>query len=245
MTLGLEAIPALAIPEADAIRKLEVVPVHVVVNAEGGPIFPAYDYVALNAEGQPVFPFYQQLNQLVLPMFMTVEQARQAQEALEGRPDAEGSRVASMPLNIALERNERLVQEIKAKDESRSLVTPLVPAMADWRKAKEILQAEGYSRQEIARNLKVPVFLTHPPISITPPGAEEAKIALFFNYRQLQQAKQAVADFGGEDRVWDLRQALNVLVQDEEDQYFIFPTEDLIQTFQDQQEAPPEEAAQE
>jgi len=87
--------------------------------------------------------------------------------------------------------------------------------------------------------------LTHPPISITPPGAEEAKIALFFNYRQLQQAKQAVADFGGEDRVWDLRQALNVLVQDEEDQYFIFPTEDLIQTFQDQQEAPPEEAAQE
>ncbi|MYG38924.1 MAG: phage portal protein [Synechococcus sp. SB0676_bin_10] len=236
--LGLEAMPVLAIPEAEAIRKLEVVAVHVVVNAEGEPIFPVYHYVALNAEGQPVFPFHQQLNQLVLPMFMTAEQAQQEKKALEGRiPDTEGSRVVSMPLNVALERNERLVQEIKARDESQSLVTPLVPAMADWRKAEELLRAEGFSRQEIARNLKVPVFLTHPPISITPPGTEEAKIALFFNYSQLQQAKQAVPGFEGEDKVLNLTQALNLLVQEEEDTYFFFPTEDLIKTFQAQQEA--------
>ena len=231
-------MPVLAIPEAEAIRKLEVVAVHVVVNAEGEPIFPVYHYVALNAEGQPVFPFHQQLNQLVLPMFMTAEQAQQEKKALEGRiPDTEGSRVVSMPLNVALERNERLVQEIKARDESQSLVTPLVPAMADWRKAEELLRAEGFSRQEIARNLKVPVFSTHPPISITPPGTEEAKIALFFNYSQLQQAKQAVPGFEGEDKVLNLTQALNLLVQEEEDTYFFFPTEDLIKTFQAQQEA--------
>lgn len=237
LMLGLGAMPVQAIPEAEAIKKLEVVAVHVVVNAEGGPIFPVYHYVALNAEDRPVFPFYQQLlDQLVLPMFMTAEQAQQEQKTLEGRPDAEGSRVVSMALNIALERNERLVQEIKERDDSKSLITPLVPARADWRKAEELLRAEGFSRQEIAQNLKVPVFLTDPPISITPPGMEEAKIALFFNYSQLQQAKQAVPDFEGEDKVMDLRRAINVLVQDEEDKYFFFPTEDLIKTIQAQQE---------
>ena len=262
LTLGLGAMPALAIPEADAIRKLEAVAVHVVVNGEGGPIFHTYDYRALNRAGQAVFPFEQQFNQLVLPMFMTAEQAEQAQESLEreGRPDAEGSRVVSVSLNIALEQNERLVQEVKAKDERMALVTPLVPAMADWRKAEELLRAEGFSRQEIARTLKVPVFLTDPSITITPPGAEEAKIALFFNYSQLQQAKQAVPGFEGQDKVIDLRQVINRLVQEEEDKYFFVPTEDLIKTFQAQQqqsppsstqpgqarqEAAPEEAAQE
>lgn len=226
LTLGLGAMPALAIPEADAIRKLEAVAVHVVVNGEGGLIFHTYDYMAVDGEGRPVFPFYQQFNQLALPMFMTAEQARQAQETLEreGRPDAEGSRVVALPLNSALEQSERLVQEIKARDESQSLITPLVPAMADWRKAEQILRAERYSRQEIAQTLKVPIFFTIPPITITPPGTEEAKIALFFNYSQLQEAKQAVPDFDGQDRVWDLRKALNVLVQDEEDRYFFVPT---------------------
>ncbi|MCY4174321.1 MAG: hypothetical protein OXF25_09745 [Cyanobacteria bacterium MAG CAR3_bin_5] len=247
LTLGLGAMPALAIPEADAIRKLEAVAVHVVVNGEGGLIFHTYDYMAVDGEGRPVFPFYQQFNQLALPMFMTAEQARQAQETLEreGRPDAEGSRVVALPLNSALEQSERLVQEIKARDESQSLITPLVPAMADWRKAEQILRAERYSRQEIAQTLKVPIFFTIPPITITPPGTEEAKIALFFNYSQLQEAKQAVPDFDGQDRVWDLRKALNVLVQDEEDRYFFVPTVDLIQSVQDQQEAAPEEAGQE
>ncbi|MCY4054950.1 MAG: hypothetical protein OXF67_03600 [Cyanobacteria bacterium MAG CAR4_bin_6] len=247
LTLGLGAMPALAIPEADAIRKLEAVAVHVVVNGEGGLIFHTYDYMAVDGEGRPVFPFYQQFNQLALPMFMTAEQARQAQETLEreGRPDAEGSRVVALPLNSALEQSERLVQEIKARDESQSLITPLVPAMADWRKAEQILRAERHSRQEIAQTLKVPIFFTIPPITITPPGTEEAKIALFFNYSQLQEAKQAVPDFDGQDRVWDLRKALNVLVQDEEDRYFFVPTVDLIQSVQDQQEAAPEEAGQE
>lgn len=225
--LGLGAMPALAIPEAEAIKKLDAVAVYVVVSAEGQPAF-----------------YQESPDQLVLPMFMKAEQARQAQKTLEERPDTEGSRVVSIPLNVAFERNEELVREIKEKDENKSLLTPLVPAREDWEKAEEILLAEGHARDEIARNLKVPVFFTDPPISITPPGTDEAKIALFFNYSQLQQAKQAVPDFDGEDKVVNLPQAINIVIQEEEDKYFFFPTEDMIRTMQARQEAQEQEQEQ-
>ncbi len=223
---GLGAMPVLAIPEAEAIKKLEAVAVYVVVSAEG----------------QPAFAVDQESGQWVLPMFMKAERAQQAQETLETSPNTEGSRVVPLPLNIAFERNEKLVQEIRAQDENASLVTPLVPAQEDWQKAEEILLAQGIAQDDIARNLTVPVFFTDPPISITPPGADEAKIALFFNYSQLQQAKQAVSDFDGEDKVVDWRQAINIVIQDEEDRYFFFPTEDAIRIIQAQQEVQEQEA---
>ncbi len=227
MVLSLGAMPALAIPEAEAIKKLEAVAVYVVVSAEGQPAF------AVDQESP---------DQLVLPMFMKAERAQQAQETLEAGSNTEGSRVVSLPLNIAFERNEKLGQEIRAQDENASLVTPLVPAQEDWQKAEEILLAQGIAQDEIARNLRVPVFFADPHISITPPGADEAKIALFFNYSQLQQAKQAVSDFEGEDKVMDLGYAINRVIQDEEDRYFFFPTEDAIRVIQAQQEAQEQEA---
>lgn len=231
MVLGLGAMPVLAIPEAEAIKKLEAVVVYVVVSAEGQPAF------VVDQESP---------DQLVLPMFMKAERAQQAQETLEAGSNTEGSRVVPLSLNLAFERNERLIEEIRAQDENASLVTPLVPAREDWQKAEEILLAQGIAQDEIARNLTVPVFFTGPPISITPPGTDEAKIALFFNYSQLQQAKRAVPDFDGEDKVVDWRQAINIVIQDEEDRYFFFPTEDAIRMIQQaQQEAAQEQKVQE
>lgn len=224
--LGIGAMPALAIPEAEALKKLEVVAVYVVVSAEGQPAF------VVDQESP---------DQLVLPMFMKAERAQQEQETLATGSNTEGSRVVPLPLNIAFERNKKLVQEIRAQDESKSLVTLLVPAQEDFEKAEEILLAEGIAQDEIATNLRVPVFFTDPPISITLPGTDEAKIALFFNYSQLQQAKQAVPDFEGEDRVVDWLQAINIVIQNEEDRYFFFPTEDAIRTIQAQQEAQQQE----
>ena len=61
LILGLGTTPALAIPEAEAIKKLEAVAVYVVVNAEGQPAF-----------------YQESPDQLVLPMFMTAERAQQA-----------------------------------------------------------------------------------------------------------------------------------------------------------------------
>ncbi|SAY38534.1 hypothetical protein [Candidatus Synechococcus spongiarum] len=219
-------MPVLAIPEAEAIKKLEAVAVYVVVSAEGQPAF-------VVDEESP--------DQLVLPMFMKAERAQQAQETLETGSN-EGSRVVPLLLNIALERNEKLAQEIRAQDENASLVTPLVPAQEDWQKAEEILLAQGIAQDEIDQTLTVPVFFTDPFITIKPPGTDEAKIALFFNYSQLQQAKQTVPDFDGEDKVVDWRHAINTIIQYEEDSYFLFPTEDAIRTIQAQQEAQEQEA---
>jgi len=213
LMLGLGAMPALAIPEAEAIRKLEAVAVYVVVDPEGR--------------------FYQESpGQLVLSMFMTSEQA---QQALEGSPGAEGSRVVPMSLDIAFERNKNLRQAIPVH---KSLIMQLEPAQEDWEKAKEILLAEGIDQGEIDRNLKVPVFFTNPYITITPPGTEEAKVAFFFNYSQLQQAKQAVPDsnLDSEDKVMDLFFLIDRMIQDEEDKYFLYPTEDWIKIIQAQQE---------
>ena len=221
LLLGLGAMPALAIPEADAIKKLEAVAVYVVVNAQGRPAF-----------------YSESPDQLVLPMFMTAQQAEQARQTLEENQEAAGSRVVPIPLNVAFERNEKLLEEIKAQDESKSLVTPLLPAREDWKKAEEILLAEGIAQEEIAKNLQVPVFFTDPPLSITPAGEEEAKIALFFNYSQLQQAKQEVGeDF--DDKVADLFRVINLVIQEEEDKYFFWPTEDLLKTIQQVQQDPP------
>ena len=229
--LGLGAMSAQAIPQADAVRKLEAVAV----------------YVLLNAEDQPAFVVDQESpDQLVLPMFMQAEQARQAQKTLEESSNTTGSRVVPLPLNEAFARNEKLVQEIQAHNENASLVTPLVPAQEDWQKAEEILLAQGIAQEEIKQNLIVPVFFTDPPISFTPPGADEAQIALFFNYSQLQEAKRAVPDFDGEDKVMDWRRALNILIEEEEDRYFFFPTEDTLRIVQEQQQAvQQQQAAQE
>lgn len=217
-------MPVQAIPEAEAVKKLGVVAVYVVVSEEGQPAF------VVNRESP---------DQLVLPMFMKAERAQQARETLD---TGSGGRVVPLPLNIAFERNEQLAQEIRAQDENATLVTPLVPAQEDWQKAEEILLEQGIDPDEIAQNLSAPVFFTDPPISITPPGMEETRLALFFNYSQLQDAKEAVADFEGEDKVVDWRQAINIVIQDDEDRYFFFPTEDtlkIIQAIGDEQEQEP------
>ena len=245
LMVGFGAMPALAIPEAEAIKKLEAVAVYVVVAGNGNPDFSEYR-PAWQDWGLPILPtgdsssvtsfFQQPPNQLVLRMYMKAEEARQVQEELEKRSGVEGSEVVPIALNIAFENNKKLLEEIRSRDKDRELITLLVPARADWEKAEEILLAQGIDQEEIDRNLKVPVFFTNPPISITPPGEEEAKIAFFFNHSQLEQAKQAMADFEGEDKVVDLRQAINLVVQEEEDKYFFLPTEDLIKTIQDYQQ---------
>ncbi|KKZ12266.1 MAG: hypothetical protein TQ37_05835 [Candidatus Synechococcus spongiarum 15L] len=218
LMLGLGAMPALAIPEAEAIRKLAAVAVYVVVDPEGWP--------ALYPESP---------DRLVLPMFMKAEQAQQARRTLEERQDTEGSRVVPMSLDIAFELNKNLRQAIPVH---KSLIMQLEPAQEDWEKAKEIRLAEGIDQGEIDRNLKVPVFFTNPSITFTPPGTEEAKVAFFFNYSQLQQAKQAVPDsnLDSEDKVMDLFLLIDLMIQDEEDKYFLSPTEDWLKIIQAQQE---------
>ena len=220
MVLG--AIPVAAIPVEEAVKKLNAVAVYIVINEEGKPAFVINDDVP---------------DRLVLPMFMTPAQADQALEGLRQAapsPEAENSRVLPIPLNIAFDLNEKLAKDLQDEgNENIKLVTPLVAAPDDWAKALDILMADGVEKEDVERNLQVPVFFTSPPISIVPPNSEEAKIALFFNYSQLQKAKGELPDFDGKDRVMDWRVALDLIVKDEEDKYVFLPTESLVSTFKE------------
>jgi len=210
LVLGLGPTPALAIPEEEAIQKLDAVAV----------------YVLVNGEKQPAL--YHETDQLVLPMFMDIQQAQEAQRSLNELPDGEVSQVLFLPLNNALDMNEKLTQDLEESSEERPLVTVLVPAEEDWRKAEELLLAEGVSEEKISENLQVPVFFTEPHITVTPPGTEEPKIALFFQYNQLQEAKMNVPDFEGTEGVIDWRAAVKLIIDDEEDRFHFVSTNNRL-----------------
>ena len=222
LALALGSMPAAAIPIEDAVKKLNAVAVYIVINDEGEPHF-------LIDEENP--------DLLILPMFMTQQQADQALENLRNAnpsPKAEGSKVLPVPLNMAFSMNEKLAEDLRNEaGPDVKLVTPLVAAPDDWAKALDILVADGLEKEEVERNLQVPVFFTSPPISIQPPNSEEAKIALFFNYSQLEKAKADLPDFEGKDRVMDWRVAIDLIVKDEEDRYVFLPTESLVSTFKE------------
>lgn len=222
LALALGSMPVAAIPIEDAVKKLNAVAVYIVINDEGQPAF-------VIEEETP--------NRFVLPMFMTQQQADQALEGLKNAtpsPEAEGSKVLPVPLNMAFSMNEKLAADLqKQANPDVKLVTPLVAAPDDWAKALDILVADGLEKEEVERNLQVPVFFTSPPISIQPPNSEEPKIALFFNYSQLEKAKADLPDFEGKDRVMDWRVAIDLIVKDEEDRYVFLPTESLVSTFKE------------
>ena len=224
LMLGLGVMPALAIPEADARKKLDAVAVYILVTDSGNPSFDFY-------QGSP--------DQLLLPMYMKEENAREAQKELEEK-SGRGIQVSSFPLNLALERSKEFLEEIRKQDNNnKGLFPKLIPDQANWDKAQELLLAQGLPQDEIVKNLHVPVFFTEPPISITLPGTEETKIAFFFSYSQLQEAKNAIPDFEGEERALDLNGALGLMIRDEEDRFFFMPTEDTIGLLEQQQQSQP------
>lgn len=222
LALALGSMPAAAIPIEDAVKKLNAVAVYIVISDEAEPTF-------LIDEENP--------DLLILPMFMTQQQADQALENLRNAnpsPKAEGSKVLPLPLNMAFSRNEKLAEDLRNEaGPDVKLVTPLVAAPDDRAKALDILVADGLEKEEVERNLQVPVFFTIPPIIIQPPNSEEAKIALFFNYSQLEKAKADLPDFEGKDRVMDLDFAIKLIVKEEEDRYVFQPTESLVSTLKE------------
>ena len=221
LALALGSMPVAAIPVEDAVKKLNAVAVYIVINDEGQPVF-------VTEEETP--------NRFVLLMFMTQQQADQLLQRLrDNNPsEAEGSKVLPVPLNMAFSMNEKLAEDLRNEaGPDAELVTPLVAAPDDWAKALDILVADGLEKEEVERNLRVPVFFTSPPISIQPPNSEEAKIALFFNYSQLEKAKADLPDFEGKDRVMDWRVAIDLIVKEEEDRYVFLPTESLVATFKE------------
>lgn len=203
--LSLLPVPAHAIPEDDAIKKLQVVPVFVITDANGVPL-----------------PIPQE-KQLVLPLYLESAKANAQLAALnKSNPELKAG-VVAVPLNVM---NEKVVELNKQlKDKSKPLVAPIVTNDGDRAQAMKILKEQGLTEQQIKEGLNVPVFFTKPFLTINTP--EGPRGVFFFSYENLENA---LAKLPAAERqklkpqVADLTAVLREIIKAPQDSFTIFPT---------------------
>lgn len=213
---------ASAIPEADAIKKLEVVPVFVLTDDKGVPLPIPRDKT------------------LVLPLYLESATANQQLAVLrKGNPTLKAI-VTAVPLNVM---NAKVIELNKQlKDKSRPLVAPVIGNEADRREAVNLLKAQGLTDKQIAEGLSVPVFFTKPFLSIQTPGGSRG--VFFMRYADLQTSlsRLPAPDRGKlKPQVADLTAVLREIIKVQQDSYVIFPTPEyfrLVQEAQAQQGQP-------
>ena len=214
--LGLISAPAQAIPEADAIKKLQVVPVFVITDSKGVPLPIPRD------------------KELILPLYLESAKANEQLVALnKSNPNLKAG-VVALPLNVM---NEKVVELNKQlKDKSKPLVAPIVGNDGDRVQAVKILKAQGLTDKQIQEGLSVPVFFTKPFLTITTP--EGPRGVFFFSYENLQNALDKLP---AEERnklqpqVADLTAVLREIINAPKDSFVIFPTPEYFRLVKENQ----------
>jgi hypothetical protein len=203
--LSLLPSPALAIPEADAIKKLEVIPVFVITDSNGVPL-----------------PIPRE-NDLVLPLYLESAKANQQLAALNKSNPGIKAGVVAVPLNVM---NEKVVELNKQlKDKNKPLIAPIVGNDGDRNQAIKLLKEQGLTDQQIRQGLNTPVFFTKPFLTITTP--EGPRGVFFFSYENLENA---LAKLPAGDRqklkpqVADLTAVLREIINASTDSFTIYPT---------------------
>ncbi len=206
--LLLPAMPARAIPEAEALKKLSVVPVFILTNPEGSPLPIPRD------------------NGLVLPMYL--EQAR-AQKELEmfrkSNPTIQ-ARVLPVPLNIANEK----VAEINSRLKDKKLLAPVIVNDDDFARAVQMLKRQGVPDKDISEGLSVPVFFSKPFITVNTPKGTKA--VFFLSYADAERAAARLKDTKVELLAADITVALQQMVQQQQDSFLFYPTQAFFELMQ-------------
>ena len=206
---AMAAGPALAIPEAEAIKKLQVIPVFVITDANGIPLPIPRDEA------------------LVLPLYLESDRANAELKALLKSNPSLKANVTPVPLNVM---NEKVVELNKQlKDKSKPLVAPVVMNDADIKQAYTLLKQEGLSDEEIKKGLNVAVFFTQPFLTLNTPDGPRG--VFFLSYDELQKALANVpqAERGKlKPRVADLTAVLSQISKAKEDSFVIFPTREYF-----------------
>jgi len=203
--LSLLPVPAQAIPEADAIKKLQVVPVFVITDSKGVP---------LPIPGE---------KELVLPLYLESAKANEQLVALnKSNPNLKAG-VVAVPLNVM---NEKVVELNKQlKDKTKPLVAPIVVNDGDRNQAVKLLKEQGLTEQQIREGLNVPVFFTKPFITIKTP--EGMRGVFFFSYENLENALAKLPPAERQKlkpQVADLTAVLREMIKSPEDVFTIYPT---------------------
>ncbi|MCP9817334.1 hypothetical protein KBY76_11785 [Synechococcus sp. GreenBA-s] len=205
---------ALAIPEADAIKKLEVIPVFVLADDKGVPL-----------------PIPRE-KALLLPLYL--ERAKADQELANLRKSSPNvkAQVLAIPLNVMNERVAELNKQLK--DKTKPLVAPVVVNPRDRQQAVAMLKQQGLSDKQIEEGLSVPVFFAKPFLTINTPKGPRG--VFFLSYDEMQQALAKLPDKDKlKPQVADLTAVLREIIKAPEDSYVIFPTQEYFRLVRDNQ----------
>ena len=203
-----------AIPEAQAIKKLAVIPVYILVDSKGAPL-------PIPREKTLILPLYldRAVAESELASFLKANPTLQAQ-------------LLPVPLNVANDRVEQINKQLK---DGVTMVAPLIPRRVDREQAIAILKKQGLSDKQIQEGLDTPVFFTKPFITINTP--EGARGVFFFRYEDLQKAIAGTSNASKIDvQAMDLTAALREIIKAKDDVFVFFPTPDYFKLVQEQQQ---------
>lgn len=208
--------PAEAIPEADAIKKLEVIPVFVLTDDKGVPL-----------------PIPREKN-LILPLYLESARANEQLAALRKSNPTLKATVVAVPLNVMNTKVAELNKQLK--DKSKPLVAPVIVNAKDLKQAAVLLKGQGLTDQQIKDGLNVPVFFTKPFISIKTPDGPRGVFYLSYEELQNSLSKLPTADRDKlKPQVADLTAVLREIIKIPQDQYVIFPTPEYFRLVQQNQ----------
>ncbi|MFM7696735.1 MAG: hypothetical protein ACKO6G_08700 [Vulcanococcus sp.] len=207
---------ARAIPEAEAYKKLQVVPVFVITDPKGVPL-----------------PIPRE-KALVLPLYLDSSQANRELAALNKTNPTVKAVVTPVPLNVM---NDRVVDLNKQlKDKSKPLVAPVMVSDSDRQQAVTLLKAEGLTEKQIQEGLSVPVFFTRPFLTLNTP--EGPRGVFFLGYGELQRALSQVPEAERpklKPQVADLSVVLQEIIKTPKDSFVIFPTPEYFRLVKESQ----------
>jgi len=209
MAALLAAPVAQAIPEADAVKKLQVIPVFVITDPKGVPMPIPRDKA------------------LVLPLYLESSQANRELAAFAKSNPTVKAIVTPVPLNVMNEKVLELNKQLK--DKSKPLVAPVMVSDADRQQAVTLLKAQGLDEKQIQEGLSVPVFFTRPFLTLNTP--EGPRGVFFLSYGELERALSQVPEAERpklKPQAADLSVVLQEIVKTPKDSFVIFPTPDYF-----------------
>ncbi len=211
LTVGPLISPAQAIPEAEALKKLAVIPVFILVDSKGVPL-------PLERE-----------KAMVLPLYLERTTADQELAAfLKTNPTMKAA-VLPLPLNVAWERVAALNKTLK----DRKLQSPVIPGRKDMEQARTLLRKQGLDDKTIREGLSLPVFFTKP--LLTTKTSQGQRGLFFLDYASLEKALSTLPDRSKlEVQAADLSAVMEQIIKQKEDRFAFFPTPEYFRLVQQQ-----------
>lgn len=208
--------PALAIPEEEALRKLEVIPVFVLVDENGLPLPIPRD------------------KDLLLPLYLESSTANQQLSGLKKSNPTLKASVVAVPLNVMNAKITELNKQLK--DKTKPFVAPIVVSTNDRQQAINLLKAQGLTEQQINEGLSVPVFFTKPFLTLNTPQGPRG--VFYFSYQDMETslAKLPAADRSKvKPQVADISAVLREIIKSKDDNFVIYPTAEYFRLVQEGQ----------